>query len=433
MFKTIYKKAYHFLIPLLADIYYGYPGKKMIVIGVTGTKGKSTTCRFIASALQAGGHKVGLMSTVEFQIADKRWLNDKKMSMLGKGQIQKMMREMLDAGCEYAVIETSSEGILQHRHLGVHYDIAVFINLGTEHSERHGGFENLRRDKGKLFASLKRERNKIVNSKKIDKISVVNADDPNSAFFDSFGADKKSHYSIKGKTITFNAQGTDFNVGDKKFHLNILGEFNVPNALAAFAVARSQGVGDDKIAVGLAGVKKLEGRMEFVDEGQNFKVIVDYAHEPLSYTELFKSLRKMLPSPRNKVISVIGSDGGGRDIGKREKMGYVAGELCDLVVVTDVNCFDEDPKQIAEMLAGGARKAGKKDNDNLFVIVDRRAGIKKALQMAEPGDVVVMTAKGTEQVICVANGQKIPWDDRTVARELLRVISSEAKRSREIP
>ena len=416
----IFRNIYHRWIPIFADWRYGQPGKKMIVIGVTGTKGKSTTCRFIASVLQAGGHKVGLMSTVEFQIGDKRWLNDKKMSMLGKGQTQKMMKEMVDAGCEYAVIETSSEGIMQSRHQGVHYDIVVFTNLGTEHSERHGGFENLKRDKGKLFDSLKNESNKIIKGKKIDKISVVNADDPNAAYFDGFPADKKSHYSIKGKTIISNVQGTDFVVAGKKYHLNLLGEFNVPNALAAICVARSQGVSDEKIAAGLASVKKLEGRMEFINEGQNFKVVVDYAHEPLSYTELFKALRKLLPSPGNKVIGVIGSDGGGRDIGKREKMGNIAGQLCDFVVVTDVNCFDEDPKQIAEMLAVGARKAGKKDNQNLFIVVDRREGIKKAFQLAGPGDIVAITAKGTEPVLCVAKGVRIPWDDRSVARDLLK-------------
>lgn len=424
MLQKNFKKVYHRVIPVLADIYYGFPGKKMIVIGVTGTKGKSTTCRFIASVLQAGGHKVGLVSTVEFQIADKRWLNDKKMSMLGKGQIQKMMREMVNAGCKYAVVETSSEGILQHRQLGVHYDIAVFTNLGTEHSERHGGFENLRACKGKLFSGLKKEKNKIINGKKVDKISIVNNDDANAGFFDSFHADRKAHYSIKGKTITSNIHGTDFNVGPNRYHLNILGEFNVPNALAAIVVGKSQGISEDKMAFGLASVKKLEGRMEFIEEGQNFKAIVDYAHEPLSFTELFKSLRKLLPSPRNKVIGVIGSDGGGRDTSKREKMGFIAGELCDQVVITDVNCFDEDPKKIAEMLAVGARNAGKKDNQNLFVVVDRKEGIRKALRLAQAGDIVVITAKGTEPVVCVANGVRLPWDDRSVVRELLKEFKS---------
>jgi UDP-N-acetylmuramoyl-L-alanyl-D-glutamate--2,6-diaminopimelate ligase len=185
------KRIYHRCIPILADWYYGRPGKKMIVIGVTGTKGKSTTCRLIASVLEAGGYKVGLMSTVEFQIGDRRWLNDKKMSMLGRGKIQKMMKEMVKAGCGYALIETSSEGILQNRHLGVHYDIAVFTNLGTEHSERHGGFEKLKSDKGKLFSGLAKEKNKILRGGKIDKVIVTNAEDPHASYFASFPADKK--------------------------------------------------------------------------------------------------------------------------------------------------------------------------------------------------------------------------------------------------
>lgn len=413
------KKIYHRFIPVIADVFYGTPGKKMIMIGVTGTKGKSTTCRFIVSVLEAGGHKVGLMSTVEFQIGDKRWLNDKKMSMLGKGQIQKMMKDMVNAGCEYAVIETSSEGILQYRHLGVHYDIAVFTNLGTEHSERHGGFENLRSDKGKLFANLKKEKNKILRGLKIDKVIITNADDENAKYFADFNADKKYHFNLKDKNIIANDQGTNFEALGRTFHLNILGEFNVPNALAAIAVGKSQGVDNDKIAQGLANVKKLEGRMEFIEEGQNFKVVVDYAHEPLSLSALFKALRNLI-GKNNKVIGVVGSDGGGRDVGKRAQMGKIAGELCDYVIITDVNCFDEDPKIIAEMLAKGAREAGKKDGENLFIEIDRRTGIKKAMELAKAGDVVAITAKGTEPVMCMAHGEKIPWDDRIIAREILK-------------
>src|SRR3989339_2033647 len=178
MLKQKLNELKHYLIAVATYWYYGRPSRKLIVVGVTGTKGKSSTCRFIASVLEATGHKVGLLTTVEFQIAEKRWLNDKKMSMLGKGQIQKMMRDMVKAGCDYAVVETSSEGILQHRHRGVHYDVVVFTNLGTEHSERHGGFENLKSDKGKIFAELTRERNKIINGEKIDKVIVANIDDP---------------------------------------------------------------------------------------------------------------------------------------------------------------------------------------------------------------------------------------------------------------
>lgn len=437
------KGAIHFLLAVAAYWRYGRPSRKLIVIGVTGTKGKSTTCRFIASVLLAAGYRVGLLSTVEFQIADRRWLNDKKMTMLGRGEIQRMLRDMVKAGCRYAVVETSSEGILQYRHYGLNYDVAVFTNLGTEHSERHGGRENLKQDKGKMFRALDSGR-KIIDGQKVPKVIVANLADPEAGFYLCFRADKKYGYAVQqpGRSRSdvprpdvadnpveldknfiatiqsTTAAGTDFSVGAEQYHLNLPGEFNVANALAAIAVGETQRVSYQRRAAGLAEVKYLPGRMEWIDAGQPFKVVVDYAHEPLSYRALFSTLRAML-GLTNKLIAVIGSDGGGRDVGKRGPMGEIAGQLCDYVVVSDVNCFDDDPKEIAEMLASGARRAGKKDDKNLFISVDRRAGIAKALALARPGDVVAITAKGTEPCICVANGRKIPWDDRNVTKELL--------------
>lgn len=440
-----FKRAIHFLLAVLAYWFYGRPARKLIVVGVTGTKGKSTTSRLIASVLEAGGNKVGLLTTVEFQIGERRWLNDKKMTMLGRGQIQRMLKQMVKAGCKYAVVETSSEGILQYRHIGLNYNTVVFTNLGTEHSERHGGFENLKRDKAKIFKKA--------------KVIVANIDDKNADYYLNFPALEKWGFSVIptgvevrdaprgesltpkregsfgsaqddkndaiklviGKIIFSDEGGTEFMVGEKKYRLNIIGKFNVYNALAAIAVGRAQKIPDEKIAVGLSSVKLVEGRMEMVDGKQDFKVIVDYAHEPMSLTELFQSLRHIIPVSK-KVIAVVGSDGGGRDKGKREAMGEVAGRLCDFVVITDVNCYDEDPAQIAEMLAVGARKAGKKQGNDLFVIIDRREAIAKAVSLAGAGDVVVITAKGTEPYIAVAGGKRIPWDDRKVAREVLQSV-----------
>ena len=414
------KKVLHFLLAWLAYWFYGRPSRRLIVIGVTGTKGKSTTCRLIASVLQAGGFKVGLLSTVEFQIAEKRWLNDKKMTMLGRGQIQRLLKQMVQAGCQYAVVETSSEGILQYRHVGLNYHTAVFTNLGTEHSERHGGFANLKKHKGKIFAKA--------------KVIIANADDKNADYYLDFPAKEKWAFGVKGniqypisnivlgKNIIADESGSSFEVGENKYKLNILGKFNVYNALAAIAVGRSQKISDAKIAEGLASVKLVEGRMELINEGQNFKVIVDYAHEPLSLTELFKSLRPMA-GPGGKVIAVIGSDGGGRDKSKRERMGEITAALTDYVVITDVNCYDEDPARIAEMLAIGARKFGKIDGQNLFIELDRRKGITKAVSLAQACDVVAITAKGTEPYIAAAKGEKIPWDDRKVTREVLSRLS----------
>lgn len=410
---------------------YGRPARKLIVVGVTGTKGKSTTCRLIASVLEAGGYKVGLLSTVEFQVGEKRWANDKKMTMLGLGQIQKMLRDMVRAGCQYAVVETSSEGILQYRHYGLHYDVAVFTNLGTEHSERHGGFENLKRDKGKMFAALDERRKKIFG-KVIKKVIVANIDDPNAVYYLSFPADEKWKFGIekvpsesaKAKIVIAevkknNSNGSEFDINGEKYQLNLIGNFNIYNALAAVPVGKSQGLNYEQIAKGLKSVTQVAGRMEFINAGQPFKVVVDYAHEPLSLMALFSALRKLVAADHGRVIAIIGSDGGGRDINKREKMGKVAGEMSEIVIVTDVNCFDEDPKAIAEMLAVGARKTGKKDNVNLFVEVDRRKAIELAFKMARLGDAVAITAKGTEPCIVAAQGKKIPWDDRRVAREIL--------------
>lgn len=434
------KKIYHFLIAYASYWYYGRPSRQLIVIGVTGTKGKSTTCRLIASVLEAGGYQVGMFSTVEFQVGQKRWPNVKKMTMLGRGLIQKMFKDMVKAGCQYAVVETSSEGIMQFRHVGLNYDIVIFTNLGSEHSERHGGFENLKRDKGKIFAGLAREKHKVIMGQKILKVIIANLDDVVVDYYLGFSADKKYGYTLKDTKLlryfeieTLNTQilrsdehGVEFMADEKKYVIDLIGSFNVYNAMAAVCVGKSQKVADDKIAAGLRTVNLVEGRIEFIDQGQDFKVVVDYAHEPISLTELFKTLREVFINPykneQRRLIGVVGSDGGGRDQGKREKMGELAGQLCELVMITDVNCFDEDPKVIAEMLAKGARQAGKIDGRDLFIEVDRRLGIKQAISLAKTGDVVVLTAKGTEPFMVVAGGRKIPWDDREVARQALRAL-----------
>lgn len=435
LIKQKIKKLIHFILAWCAYWYYGRPARKIIVIGVTGTKGKSTTCRFIASILEAGGFTVGLLSTVEFQIGKKRWLNDKKMTMLGRGQIQKMLKQMVKVGCQYVVVETSSEGILQYRHYGLDYDISVFTNLGTEHFERHGSVENLKRDKGKMFEELHHRRRKFLYGHSIPKIIVANTDSLHADYYLSFDADQKYGFGVdqpfKSRAeklvyadhVEVTLEGVDFMVEDVKFHLNITGKFNVYNALAGIVVGKIQGISMEHIAEGLRSVKELPGRMEFIEDGQDFKVVVDYAHEPLSYKALFKTLQSML-LPNKRLIAIIGSDGGGRDTSKRGPMGEIAGSMADCVIVTDVNSFDDDPNIIAQMLAEGARKSGKKDNDNLFVIIDRKKAIQKACELAHAGDIIAVTAKGTEPCIVGPRGTKIPWDDRQVIRQVLQQIRS---------
>jgi UDP-N-acetylmuramoyl-L-alanyl-D-glutamate--2,6-diaminopimelate ligase len=420
------KKIFHWKIALLSNIIYGFPSKKMILIGVTGTKGKSSTCRFIASILEKAGYNVGLLSTVEIQINKERHLNNKKMTMLGRGLIQKMLKKMVKSGCQYAVVETSSEGILQYRHLGIDYDIVVFTNLGEEHSERHGGFENLKKDKGKIFANLKNKKNKIINGKKIDKIIIVNADDVNHDYFFNFNADKKIKYGIKnnradiiGQIISSDENGTNLRVGDNEFKILVPGNFNTYNALSAIAVAKSQSINEARMAEGISSVKNIKGRMEKIIGSQPFQVIVDYAHEPMSIQCLFESLKKF-NNFNGKLIGVIGSDGGGRDKKKRHKIGYLSAKYCDYVVITDVNCYNEDPVLIAQMVASGVQDGGKIENKSFFIEIDRYKAIKKAFSLAGKGDMVVITAKGSEPFMAMAKGKKLPWNDSKISKELLQ-------------
>jgi UDP-N-acetylmuramoyl-L-alanyl-D-glutamate--2,6-diaminopimelate ligase len=352
------------------------------------------------------------------------------MTMLGRGEIQAYLRKMVEAGCKYAVIETSSEGVLQYRHFGLLYDIAVFTNLGREHIERHGGFENLKKDKGRIFRALSGHKTKVINGAKVQSIILANTDDQSSDYYLSFEAERKIGFGLKdcgvfakecceAKILNSDISGVSFTVNNSNYKIKIPGEFNIYNALPAISLGKIFGMSDENIQNGLDSVKIVAGRMEFVKLGQPFYVVVDYAHEPISLRELFSSLRKFTDK---KIIGVIGSDGGGRDKSKRIKMGEVSAELCDTVIVTDVNCYDENPIKIADMLAEGARNIGKKDGVDLFVEIDRRKAIEKAVSLAQNGDTVAITAKGTEPCIAIAKGVNIPWDDRQVAKESLNKI-----------
>ncbi|MDP2586326.1 MAG: UDP-N-acetylmuramoyl-L-alanyl-D-glutamate--2,6-diaminopimelate ligase [Candidatus Komeilibacteria bacterium] len=413
---------YHKVLAILAMVVYGNPSGKLIVVGVTGTNGKSTTVNLIAKILEGAGDKVGFTTTANFKVADKEWLNDKKMTMLGRMQTQKLLANMVKAGCKYAVIETSSEGIKQYRHIGINYDITVFTNLTPEHLEAHGGFENYKKAKGELFRHLTNRSHKIIDGKKINKIIVANADDEQSDYFLNFKADKKITYSInknsdfKAQNIQSNQAGSSLEIGSWKLEINLIGEVNIYNSLAAVAVAKSQNIDDQTIQKALVAFKSMPGRFEWINEGQNFKVMVDYAPEPESMTKLYETLKLF---NFNNIIHVLGSCGGGRDKARQPILGKMAADNAQYVIVANEDPYDDDPLMIINNVADGAIQQGKILNQNLFKIEDRREAIKKALSFAKANDLVLITGKGCEQYICVAGGQKIPWDDREVVKELL--------------
>ena len=414
---------YHKAMAIAANFVYGRPSERIIVIGVTGTNGKSSTVSLIAEILEEAGHKVGAASTVLFKVAQKEWLNDKKMTMLGRFQLQKLLKQMVDAGCAYAVVETSSQGIEQFRHLGIHYDVCVFTNLTPEHIEAHGGFDNYKKAKLKLFKHLENLPTKILAGKKISKAIIANSDDQYAKEFLDFKVDEKISFGIdnpadlRAENIDFNQAGISFKIDATDFDLKLFGKFNIYNSLAAIAVAKTQDVNLDICRNALSKVTGVPGRMEFIDVGQPFKVLVDYAPEPEGMRQLFKAINDHgLVSEPGKIIHVFGSCGGGRDIARRPILGELSAQNAQIHIITNEDPYDDNPQQIIDQVADGAIKAGKQE---VFKIIDRREAIRKALAMAQAGDLVVLTGKGAEQAICVAGGQKEPWDEREVAKEEL--------------
>ncbi|MDP3661724.1 MAG: UDP-N-acetylmuramoyl-L-alanyl-D-glutamate--2,6-diaminopimelate ligase, partial [bacterium] len=395
--------SFHYITAWVSALWYGFPSREMKVIGVTGTKGKTSTANFIWACLSAGGIKTGIITTANIRIGDKERLNAYHMTMPGRFLIQKIMREMVRAGCTYCVIETTSEGIKQSRHIGIKYDISVFTNLSPEHLESHGGsFEEYKKMKGKLFAAV--------------KTIIANSDDAHSEFFLSFPALQNISFGIlndvnvRAENIQDTARGVDFSIKEKIFHLNILGKFNVYNALPAIIISRLAGVPDTAIAKGLSELHKIPGRMEIIDEGQKFLAIVDYAHEKVSMAAALGTARAIAVNGA-KVIVLLGAEGGGRDKAKRPQMGEIAAKMADYVVVSNVDPYDDEPIEILEDIAVSAERFGKIRGENLFAIEDRREGNRKALSLTREGDVVLITGKGAEQSMIIG-GANIPWDDR---------------------
>ncbi|MDD4289695.1 MAG: UDP-N-acetylmuramoyl-L-alanyl-D-glutamate--2,6-diaminopimelate ligase [Patescibacteria group bacterium] len=431
MIKQIIKKIipksiinfYHKFLAIFASFIYRNPSNKLIVIGVTGTNGKSTTISLISHILEEAGYKVGSSSTAEFKIGNKSWLNDQKMTMLGRLKLQNLLYKMLKEKCEYAIIETSSEGIKQFRHLGINYDVVVFTNLTPEHIESHGSFENYKNCKLELFKHLTKYKNKIIDGEEIKKIITVNRDDKNSGYFLSFDADKKVGFSInkeseyQAKNVELKPQ-TKFRIKNQEFKTNLIGQFNIYNCLCAISVCNTLGVSINICVKAIENYKGVPGRMEFINCGQDFKVIVDYAPEIESMRNLYSILDYFY---YEKLIHVLGSCGGGRDRDRQPILGKMSGERADFVIITNEDPYEDDPMKIINNVTRGAIDSGKELDKNLFKILDRRLAIRKAIELAEKDDLVLITGKGSEQFICVKNGKKIPWDDRRVAREELEV------------
>lgn len=417
---------YHRAVAWLAAAWYRHPSRELIVVGVTGTKGKSTTSNVIWHVLTQAGFTVGLTGTVNYRIGEKNWISPYKMTMVGRFQLQKLLREMVNAGCQIAVVETTSEGIVQHRHRYIAYDVCVLTNLSPEHIESHGGFENYKQAKLELFRHLERLPRKMLHGKEVARASVINLDNEHAEDFLSVGSyqhitigtNEKSDVRFDG--VVESLQGIDFRINTLPAHMPLLGKWNAYNGAIAVGVARALGVVETVAINALSTAPYIPGRMEFINEGQSFTVIVDYAYEPVSLELLYQFGKKFVPQGK-RLITLISSTGGGRDARRRPLNGHVAAQYCDEVIVTNEDPYNEDPEEIMRAVMDGVREGGKDIGNHAHYIVDRREAIAKAFELAKEGDIVFLTAKGAEQKMCVASGS-IPWDDREVARQVLQGV-----------
>ncbi len=397
-----FQPVYHLVLAFVAALIYRFPSRKIFVLGVTGTKGKTSTIEIINAILAEANYKTALASSLRFKIDKESEKNEYKMTMPGRFFLQKFLRKAVRTGCQYAILEMTSEGAVQYRHKFIKLNAMLFTNLSPEHIESHGSFENYRSAKLKLFKALEKSREKR-------RIIVVNADDSNASYFLNFNVEERITYGLKDlKSYKIKKSGMTFALDNTVINSKLSGEFNLYNILAAIAFAKSQNIGMGTIKWAIEKFSGIEGRMEDIDEGQDFKVIVDYAHTPDSLEkvyEIFQNSRK---------ICVLGSAGGGRDKWKRPKMGKIASKHCDEVILTNEDPYDEDPEKIVQDIIKGV------SSGRYEIILDRREAIKKAFKYAKTGDAVIITGKGAEPWIMGPKGDKIRWDDREVAREELR-------------
>jgi UDP-N-acetylmuramoyl-L-alanyl-D-glutamate--2,6-diaminopimelate ligase len=411
-------------LALMSSTLYGRPSRDMVVIGVTGTDGKTTTTTMIHQMLLSAGRRVGSMSTVDIRLGDAVDPNDSRQTTLEALEVQEQLARMRDAGLKYVVIETSSHGLALQRVVGVEYDIAVFTNIAHEHLDFHKTIEAYREAKAQLIDLTAGSARKG-----IDKTAVLNRDDPSYAYLVNRPITRRISYGLqldadlKADRVLATPDGLRVEastpLGPLSMRLKMNGRWNAANALAAAAAGITVGLTLDEIRQGLESYRGVSGRMERVDLGQPFSVIIDYAHTPQS---LEKVLRELRPITRGKLIAVFGS-AGDRDREKRPWMGEIAARLSDYAVFTNEDPREEDAMTILSEIAAGAEEVGWSEGEQYARIEDRRQGIAHAVRRARPGDTILLAGKGHERSILIGRGKE-PWDERAAAEAAIRGLSS---------
>lgn len=407
----------HLCEAILMNIVYGFPGRRLRVIGVTGTNGKTTTSFMIYKMLHEAGFKVGLLTTVANGIGDDIELQKEHITTAQAGVLQKTLRKFANAGVEWVVVETSSHSLAQHRVWGIPYEVGVMTNITRDHLDYHGTFERYVDAKRQLF---------VLANRHGLRFGVANAEDPSATKFTKSIANSTTYGIAKGDlrasdvTLASDHSSYKASIGDDSYDIrvNIPGEFNVSNSLAAVAVGRQLGLTKEQIEKGIASLDAVVGRMNVIDEGQPFKVIVDFASTPDAFERFFESVR---PITKGKLIAVFGS-AGRRDEAKRAIQGEIAGRFADIVVATEEDDRDVDGMEILQQIASGAKEAGKVEGKNLYLIANREEAIGFAMTQAKTkDDVVVLLGKGHEQTIERKDGE-YPWNEADVARAALQSL-----------
>lgn len=411
--------AYHWLWAWAGSVFFGHPSRKLFVVGVTGTKGKSTALEFLGAILEAAGKKIALSSTVYRKISGKTERNLSGNSMPGRFFLQSFLRRAADAGADYALLEVTSQGVVQHRHEFIDWDAAVFTNLAPEHIESHGSFENYRAAKVSFFKYLAR-------SRKPGKFFFVNGNDSNARYFMEAAAVPGGNlYQYKKEKFIEDClkKGLDLSSREKRVEANewLASDFNLDTASAGLAFAESQKIPWLVFQKALLEFKGLLGRMEFVQK-EPFAVIIDGAHTPDSLEKAYQNARPeiIFGRPAGKMICILGSAGGGRDVWKRPAMGKIAANYCDTIILSNEDPYDEDPDEILEQIKYGIDEAenGKAKPENVMKIIDRRKAIEKAVSLAEKNDVIIATGKGSEISIHTAKGKAVPWNEKETFKEV---------------
>tara|TARA_Y100000310_G_C20700785_1_gene829668 strand:- start:3784 stop:5127 length:1344 start_codon:yes stop_codon:yes gene_type:complete len=407
---------YHHVLAILGAVYYRFPSNKLIVIGVTGTKGKSSTVEIINAILEERGFKTALSSTIRFKIDTNSKQNFYRMTMPGRFFLQKFLREAVDSDCSHAVIEMTSEGTTQYRHKFISLDALIVTNIAREHIESHGSFENYMRAKISIVKSL-------AASNKKNKVLILNADDPHVKSFQSEGVNNTKFYRLEDiAPYTATSAGSVFNYDNVEITTKLPGELNLYNILAALTIAKSLEIPIDISSTAIKKLSKIPGRMEriWVDDKNGkpftrFSVVVDYAHTPESLTEAYQAWKE---APK---ICVFGGAGGGRDKWKREDMGKIAARNCKEIILTTQDPYDENPFEIISDIKKGINKiSSDTEKPSVEIIIERGDAIRTAITRAQSGDVVIITGKGTDPFIMGPRGTKTAWNDIDTTREILK-------------